>query len=91
MSVTYSVELFLRENGARSCSMVGATFCLDVGVLEMCLRGRDIADFADTCRDLAQETQTQDSPRRILRDTFITFFCILGFLCGGAQTSLQES
>ena len=72
----YSVEVFLWENGARNCSMVGATFCLDLGVLEMGLRGMDIGGFPDICRDLKQEAHIHGSLEKALLDTLLKLFIL---------------
>lgn len=58
--------------------MVGATFCRDLGVLEICLLGRDLADFPDTCRDLAHEAQIHDPLARLLGDALIMPFMVIG-------------
>lgn len=54
--------------------MVGATFCRDLGVLEICLLGRVIADFLDTCRDLAHEAQIHDPLASLLGSELISPF-----------------
>lgn len=53
--------------------MVGATFCRDLGVLEICLLGRAVADFLDNCRDLAHEAQIHDPLARLLGATRMPF------------------
>lgn len=81
------MELFLRENGARNCSIVGATFCRELGVLEICRRERDVADL-DTGRDLAHEAQTHGSLTRLLRNTLIEGFIFNG---GGKERPSESS
>lgn len=75
--MTDRVEVFLWEKGARNCSMVGATFWLGLGVLEICRRGRGDGSFPDTCRDLVQEAQIHGSLKRALRDMLWKLFMFM--------------
>lgn len=53
--------------------MVGATFCRVLGVLEICLLRRAVADFLDNCRDLAHEAQIHDPLARLLGAALMPF------------------